>query len=470
MRSRQGAGTKESSPARVYDLHRRRRRVRSRVVSRRRLLAALAALPAALAGCGELRFQQAAPTATPSGPRTLRIVRPNVTGFSVGDQKRLEAALTHLSDGRGGSFELVTLGLGPYAPEELPGRYAALVASRPLDPPADMLLTPPWAVEALAQADALHDLWPLLSRERWFDRDAYVGNVLDTGRAGGAQVALPLDAGGEVLLYQSGLFADAGMAAPRPDWTWEDLRGTAARLSGPTGAGHRWGFYVSHLSPTIWTLAWQHGAPLVGPDLRLTVQEPGMVRALELLVELVERDRVAEAQAARGGIGGPRHLMGVMAARTVAMGAVIANDTVPWRDQKELRAVELPLGEKRIVFGDVTALIGIPRSAPDVGRSLEGLRALLEANAKVRFAATRQSEAELQAAEPGLTAADARAIASAFASARFFPADMPYLRVAAPIELAMVRSVLLGSKRPLQAAADGQAMADDIALKRADGG
>jgi hypothetical protein len=114
------------------------------------------------------------------------------------------------------------------------------------------------------------------------------------------------------------------------------------------------------------------------------------------------------------------------------------------------------------VFGDVTALVGVPHAAPDVDRAIEGLRVLAEANGKVPYAATRQSVEELRRAAPGLTAEDAAAVTAAFAAARFFPADLPYLTVAARLEQELVLPVLVGAKRPLQAAADAQAVADAI--------
>ena len=435
--------------------------------SRRRFVAALGALPLALSGCFRLPQQLTAATATPRGPRPLSVVRAHVAAYSDGEERRLAAALELVPPEWRGMFEVAPLRFGADAAEQIPGDYSAALAARQGERPPDLVMTPPWAVDTLVRAGVLRDLTHLLARERWFDRAAYVGNVLATGRVGGVQGALPLDAGGEVLLYHEASFASAGLPPPRPGWTWADLTAAAARLTGPRGGGgRRWGFYVSHHSPSIWTLAWQHGARIVGDDGRIDVQERGTIRALELLAELVERDRVAEPQADRGGTGGPRHLMGAFTSGQAAMGAVIANDTVPWRDHTDMRVAEMPTPEQRVVFGDVTSLLGIPQAAPDVDRSVEGLRLLVEANHKVRFAATRQSEAELRRAEPSLTAEDAAAIGRAFASARFLPGDVPYFTVAAPIALELVRPVVLGQKHPLKAAADAQELADRGAMRR----
>ena len=358
-------------------------------------------------------------------------------------------------------FEIAPMLFDSAAPEQLPAAYATALNALQAERRPDLVMTPPWAVDALVRACVLRDLTHLLTREKWFDRDAYVGNVLATGRVDGVQAALPLDAGGEVLLYHAEAFGQARLAAPTRDWTWADLTNAAARLTAPRSGSKRWGFYVSHLANHL-DVAWQNGARIVGDNRAIDVREPGTIRALELLEELVERDRVAERQIDRGGIGGPRHLMVAFGSRTVAMGAVNANDTVPWRDHAEMRVAEMPVAAQRVVFGDVTSLVGIPQSAPDVDRSVEGLRLLLEANAKVPFSATRQSEPDLLRAEPSLTAEDAAAIGRAFTSARFLPADLPYFTVAGPIELELVRPVVLGQKRPLQAAADAQAMADRI--------
>jgi hypothetical protein len=61
-----------------------------------------------------------------------------------------------------------------------------------------------------------------------------------------------------------------------------------------------------------------------------------------------------------------------------------------------------------------------------------------------------------------VTAEDAAAIGRAFASARFLPADLPEFTVAGPVAFELVRPVVLGQKRPRQAAADAHETADRI--------
>lgn len=211
-----------------------------------------------------------------------------------------------------------------------PTVYARQLATLSGKAVPDLVLLDSRFAAALAKADVLADLGPLLRTERWFRAEDYAGDVLAAGRVRGRQLALPLAVFADTLLYDSRAFEAGSVAPPRPDWLWSDLLGSAQALTGPG----RWGLYLRatgsarpfEASPSLWTIAWQRGASLIDRDgLGMTLTEPGMLDALEFLADLVGRHAVARPPDPETSIAE------VMAQREVAMAATFNGQAVSWR-------------------------------------------------------------------------------------------------------------------------------------------
>jgi ABC-type glycerol-3-phosphate transport system substrate-binding protein len=343
-----------------------------------------------------------------------------------------------------------------------PTVYARQLATLSGEAVPDLVLLDSRWTAALAKADVLADLAPLLRTERWFEPGAYAGDVLAAGRVRGRQLGLPLAVFADTLLYDAKAFQAQGVKPPRADWLWSELVGTAQAL---TRRG-RWGLYLRatgsarpfESSPSPWTIAWQRGASLVDRDgVGMTLSEPGLLEALEFLADLVHRQAVARPPDPDTSIAE------VMAQRETAMAATFNGQQVSWRTPQldGFAPATWPLGTRPGqddgVFGIVPLMAGVPRNAPRRDLALEALGALAGAVAEAVLmpAARRPANAPPPTGEV-LPAEEAAVMERSRASARFLPGDFPYFAVAQLLDDELVMPVLTGRKRPEQAAADAQ--------------
>ena len=84
---------------------------------------------------------------------------------------------------------------------------------------------------------ALDKMMPgALAQYRWKEGD------FDTGAPDGDYYGLPADAQAQVFAYNKKMFDAAGVAYPTDDWTWDDLREAAIKLTDP--AKEQFGFFM----------------------------------------------------------------------------------------------------------------------------------------------------------------------------------------------------------------------------------
>ena len=85
--------------------------------------------------------------------------------------------------------------------------------------------------------------------------------VLDCYRFGGRLMGFPIGADFAVIVYNQNLFEQAGLPIPSQEWTLEDFRRTAKRLTVREGGQVRqWGFY-GEIDPGVF------GAEYLSPDM-----------------------------------------------------------------------------------------------------------------------------------------------------------------------------------------------------------
>lgn len=95
----------------------------------------------------------------------------------------------------------------------------------------------------------------------------------------------PSNASSMVIYLNTGLFAKAGVALPKPDWTWDDLRSTAAALKakGVSSIGFETG--LVRLAPFVWS----NGGEIVDNEDKPTtvdLSSPEAREALQFLLDL----------------------------------------------------------------------------------------------------------------------------------------------------------------------------------------
>jgi hypothetical protein len=442
---------------------------------RRSLLAGLAGLTLApaLGSCVELErlarqaeLSRSAPPPTPAERRRVRVARAGLPELAAAGGLTLLAG-ERVATARAVRYEVeavpVTKSTGEARvvvsdPQEFPDVFAAQVAAgSPADAP-DLVLADAGWISALARARAVYDLGSFLRDEPWFKADEFAAGALRPGQVRGQQVGLPLAIGAEALLYNARIFEEVGAAPPQPGWGWTDMLRAARAISRRPGGARagRWGFLVGPRAPTLFSLAWQQGAQVVAPDgARLDLTEPGTVRAVEFLVDLIQAEGVAPAVDERD----PRRFLELWAQKELAMAPTIVSGPVWWHagnyDGTEL--CELP-DQRRGVLGTAPILVAVPRGAPDLKHSLNALRGLVEAAPSALLLPARRNGPPLRQMNTFLTEADATTLGSALGALRFLPGDFPLTQLAPLLDRELMLPALTGRKPPRVAVRDAQAV------------
>ncbi|NUP01073.1 MAG: sugar ABC transporter substrate-binding protein [Nonomuraea sp.] len=125
------------------------------------------------------------------------------------------------------------------------------------------------------------------------DVSAFPQAIVDGYRYDGKLYGMPRDVGLPVLWYDKELFDKAGVKYPTADWTWDDLRAAAKKLTDPAKKQYgllapMWdqgGFY-----PTMV----QAGGHVISADGKKSgFDEPGSIQGLEFWTDLINKDKVA---------------------------------------------------------------------------------------------------------------------------------------------------------------------------------
>lgn len=91
----------------------------------------------------------------------------------------------------------------------------------------------------------------------------------DSSTVGGKVVGIPALVDNLSLVYNAKLFAAAGVPVPTNDWTWEDFRSAAAKLTDASTHTYGWAYVNDGSEDTVWRflpLLWQAGGDLLTSD------------------------------------------------------------------------------------------------------------------------------------------------------------------------------------------------------------
>ena len=129
---------------------------------------------------------------------------------------------------------------------------------------------------------------------------------------------LPRDFQTIVLFYNKTMFDKAGMAYPTADWTWDDLRAAAKKLTltGSDGKITQYGFSFDmwDMEPGYSEAIWSYGGSILNADHTKTLLgEPAARQAWQLLYDMTFVDKSVPDSTASGQYGGDTFLAGVSA-------------------------------------------------------------------------------------------------------------------------------------------------------------
>jgi multiple sugar transport system substrate-binding protein len=146
-----------------------------------------------------------------------------------------------------------------------------------------------------ASKNVLMDLNPLIKQHQ-FDLTDYPTALLESWKSedGTKLWGAPRDNDTKVFFYNKKLFDEANVPHPTQDWTWEDLRSAANKLT--KRDGNTVTQYGVAFETAFWRLyVWQNGAQLFDNDRTPTkspLDDPKAVEAVQFLSDLINKDKV----------------------------------------------------------------------------------------------------------------------------------------------------------------------------------
>ena len=115
---------------------------------------------------------------------------------------------------------------------------------------------------------ALRDLAPYINGENPLNLNDFYDSILDIGRIGDGLFALPKDFSTIAIYYNKDMFDEAGIDYPTGDWTWDELRQIANRLTvfGTGDSVERFGLQWASGPRWVFPLVYAFGGDVISPD------------------------------------------------------------------------------------------------------------------------------------------------------------------------------------------------------------
>ncbi len=149
-------------------------------------------------------------------------------------------------------------------------------------------------VPSYASKGALMEIRSLLKKHGQSVPKAYTPALLSIFEWNGGLYGYPRDNDTKVIFYNKKLFRQAGLAMPKSDWTWDDLRAAALKLT--KRQGNRVTQYgVAFETGQYRLYFWQSGTELFDNDARptkVTLNTPKAAAAIQFLADLINKDKV----------------------------------------------------------------------------------------------------------------------------------------------------------------------------------
>jgi multiple sugar transport system substrate-binding protein len=111
----------------------------------------------------------------------------------------------------------------------------------------------------------------------------------------GKVVGIPALVDNLALVYNKKLFAAAGVPAPTPEWSWQDFRDAAKKLTDASTHTYGWAYVNDASEDTVWrylAMLWQAGGDLLSSDnSKPAFDSPAGLAALQQLHDMAVTDK-----------------------------------------------------------------------------------------------------------------------------------------------------------------------------------
>ncbi|OPX07057.1 ABC transporter substrate-binding protein [Mycobacterium sp. AT1] len=168
-----------------------------------------------------------------------------------------------------------------------------LTAVRGGSPPDVAYMFGSWSPN-IAQIPQVVDMADEVKNPDWKWDDFYPAER-EAATVGDKVVGVPALVDNLAIVYNEKLFADAGVAPPTKDWTWDDFRAAAAKLTDPTKGQYGWLIPADGSEDTVWhylPMLWEAGGDILNSDnTKATFNSPEGVKALTVLQQMAVNDK-----------------------------------------------------------------------------------------------------------------------------------------------------------------------------------
>ncbi|GIJ45470.1 ABC transporter substrate-binding protein [Virgisporangium aliadipatigenens] len=123
--------------------------------------------------------------------------------------------------------------------------------------------------------------------------DDFPASARATATVGDKVIGFPAIVDNLALIYNKKLFDAAGLAHPTDDWSWDDFRAAAKKLTNPATNTYGTAYSVSGSEDTtwhLWPLLWQRGGKIIDGK-KPTFNSDAGVQALESLRQMAVDDK-----------------------------------------------------------------------------------------------------------------------------------------------------------------------------------
>lgn len=146
----------------------------------------------------------------------------------------------------------------------------------------------------IAQIPQLVDMSSYVTDPAWKWDDFYPGERA-AATVGDKVVGVPALVDNLAIVYNKQLFADAGIEPPNENWTWDDFRSAAAKLTDPAKGQYGWLIPADGSEDTVWhylPMLWEAGGDILSEDNEsATFNSEAGVKALTLLQQMAVNDK-----------------------------------------------------------------------------------------------------------------------------------------------------------------------------------
>ncbi len=150
------------------------------------------------------------------------------------------------------------------------------------------------SVAELAKQPKLVDLTSAVKKPS-FDWEDFYPSEREAATVNGKVLGVPALVDNLALVYNTKVFQAAGVPLPNANWSWQDFRNAAKRLTDPSKKTYGWAYVNDGSEDTVWrylAMLWQAGGELLSPDNTKPAFDSAAGRAaLQQLQDMAVKDK-----------------------------------------------------------------------------------------------------------------------------------------------------------------------------------